>query len=265
MTQPPTPATSVQLASARALLHRFLALACADPRAARWSRVHDPELQRLAQAAAAYLGAHPDVRPAALAPGELPPERLDLGPLLAQLDASREAAVALHDRVFGLLVSKECPPYELEYCPLTFSVHRSDQLADVAGFYRAFAVAPGRDAPERPDHVALELEFLGWLAVKELHALRDGAPPEHLAVVRDAERAFVADHLAWWVPAFAHALRAKAGAAGSPLHVALADVLASVVPLERALLGVEPPTVLAEPRSAGLEAPECAGCGAARR
>jgi TorA maturation chaperone TorD len=175
-----------------------------------------------------------------------------------------------HDRVFGLVISKECPPLETEYCPQTFSIYRSQRLADIAGFYHAFGVEPGRDVPERADHIACELEFLAWLVAKERHAMgQDGAQwKERARTSRDAQRTFFEEHLAWWVPAFARALGLRAGALTdpAPLQSALAAVLASWVPLERALLGVAPPTELVGPRSEVVGAEDaCSGCGVAEQ
>ncbi|GBC78055.1 Selenate reductase assembly chaperone protein [bacterium HR08] len=81
-------------------------------------------------------------------------------------------------------------------------------LADLNGFYRAFGVEPVR---ERPDHLSVELEFMYVLALKEIRA-RD--EDEHLRITRDAERAFLRDHLAVWVPAFARAMRRRAREVG---------------------------------------------------
>lgn len=77
-------------------------------------------------------------------------------------------------------------------------------LADLNGFYRAFGVEP---VHERPDHLSVELEFMYVLALKEMRA-RD--EDEHLRVTQDAERAFLRDHLAVWVPALARTVRRRA-------------------------------------------------------
>lgn len=78
------------------------------------------------------------------------------------------------------------------------------QLADIAGFYRAFGVevAPGT---EHVDHIVAELEFMHLLAVKEAVAETDGSP-ERAEICRDAARAFLADHLTRWTGRFASRL-----------------------------------------------------------
>ena len=264
-----TPATTsdvdlVRLAAREHVL-RFLALAASDPASRRFDRIFDPTLQDLACAAALHLAADPAARPAELAPGEEPPEGLNLAQLVDALGESRERLVADHTRVFGLVVSKECPPYEVQYCPQTFSVFRSQRMADIAGFYRAFGVEPGRDAPDRVDHLACELEFLAWLVAKELHAREQEGDEwvERSETCRDAQRDFLAEHVAWWVPAFSRALgdRARSLEPHPRLHAALAAALAALMPAERAVLGVKSPDELARPRPEEEEGKGEGACG----
>ncbi|MCP3913942.1 MAG: molecular chaperone TorD family protein [bacterium] len=253
--------------AAREFVLRFLALATSDPAARRFEQLLDPALQELSCAAARHLATAPEACPETLAPGEVAVQQLDLAPLVAALadDAGRAQAADDHTRVFGLVVSKECPPYEVQYCPQTFSVYRSQHMADVAGFYAAFGVAPGRDAPERADHIACELEFQAWLVAKQRYAVGQEGDDwaERANVCREAQRDFLSEHLAWWVPAFARALECKARALAppAPFHAAVASALASLVPIERALLDVAPPTDLALPRTDADEAQrDCASC-----
>lgn len=254
---------------ARVLCYRVLAAASGDPRSAAFRRLRDAGAWPAAEAAFALLAGDPAARPAVLAPGELPHDRLDPAPLRSALAASGEEIEGVFDRVFGLVCPRDCPPYETEFCPQTFSVYRSQQLADVAGFYRAFGVEPSRVRPERHDHLSLELEFMAFLVARELHA-RDFPGPgaeEHAAVCRDAQRRFVADHVAWWMPAFALALRRRAdgiadesGLAAAPGSYlgALGVLLAAFVAAERAILDLPPPTELVAP---GADDPgPCDGC-----
>jgi TorA maturation chaperone TorD len=74
---------------------------------------------------------------------------------------------------------------------------KSFELADIAGFYRAFGVeiTPGT---ERPDHIAVELEFMHLLAVKEVVAAGREDGGEHARICRDARATFFRDHLGRW-------------------------------------------------------------------
>src|SRR5262245_45700315 len=163
---------------ARECLYRFLAAALSDPCGERWRLLLDFENQELAREAADLLRS--EARPVPLGCGELPPEALDLRPLLLETARPLEWLRAEHDRVFGLVPARECPPYETEYHPSSETFFRSQQLADVAGFYRAFALDTSRAEPERPDHVALELEFMAFLLLKKRLALTSGAPDEDI-------------------------------------------------------------------------------------
>ena len=55
-------------------------------------------------------------------------------------------------------------------------------------------VEPAGPAAERPDHAGCELEFLSFLAVRRLEAEQAGRT-EQAAVCREAEDAFLLDHL----------------------------------------------------------------------
>ena len=270
----PAPPWSL-LDEARLRLYHALSRALSDPAGRRPPRADEPGVLEQLGAAAAFIAQEPSAQPPALAPGELPPSALATLSLPDWLDQPAATLAAQHERVFGLVSSKECPPYETEYCRQTFSVYRSQRLADVAGCYRAFGLQPSCERPERHDHLALELEFMAWLLVKQRHALRGGADAvsaEHAAVCRDAQRVFVREHLAWWVPAFALALRRKADGLrdARDLHApprsalgAVGATLAAFMAAERAVLGIAPPTELVEPRpDEELEA-GCGGCGLA--
>jgi TorA maturation chaperone TorD len=82
-------------------------------------------------------------------------------------------------------------------------------LADVAGFYRAFGLQPSDGQPEIEDHVCAELELMSVLAYKEAWATAE-RHAAGLEVTRDAQRAFLRDHLGRWGPAFAARVSAAA-------------------------------------------------------
>jgi TorA maturation chaperone TorD len=274
----PAPAPAwTPLDEARLCLYYILSRVLSDPASRRQLRSCERGVLEQLGAAAAFIADEPAARPLALAPGELPPSVLAGLDLADWFDQPETTIVAQYERVFGLVASKECSPYETDYCRQTFSVYRSHRLADVAGCYRAFGLQASRDRPERPDHLALELEFMAWLLVKQRHALRRGgaaaaaaAALEQAAVCRDAQRLFVREHLSWWVPAFALALRRKADGLrdARDLHElprsalgAVGAALAAFMAAERTVLGVAPPTELVEPRPGDEPEGGCGGCG----
>lgn len=91
-------------------------------------------------------------------------------------------------------------PYETEYDPIP-AVRKGQTLADLLGFYQAFGLKTSEQVKEFPDHIAVELEFMGLLLLKEAYALQEGWK-EEAGVCRDAERTFLKDHLGRWVFSF---------------------------------------------------------------
>lgn len=279
---------STALGLARQTLYQFFAGATGDPLTTRWDPLFSREFRLAAAAAADFaLGqaACSAPRDFTLAPGELAPPWLALEgdgrPLDLLAERDREAILEEHERVFGLTVSKECPAHETEYCPQTFDVYRSQRMADIGGFYRAFGLRPSTTAPERPDHVSMELEFMGWLLAKESYAGRsedDEEGEERAAICREAAARFAGEHLFWWLPAFARALWRKAegldDAAFDDAEVrpatflgALARSLAAFSAVERAFMRLPAPSELAAPNPVEIEGPEetaCADCALAK-
>jgi TorA maturation chaperone TorD len=248
---------------ARECLYRFLAAAVRDPGGEAWAVINDQESGHLAVAAADCLREDGCCAGQPRALGELPVEHLDLRGLLEEWSRRGEGRREEYDRVFGLVPARECPPYETEYHPAKETFFRSQQMADVAGFYRAFGLQPGAASPERPDHLGLELEFMAIVLMKKRLAAAGGSGTlvAEAEVCDQAERAFFREHLAWWVPAFARGMRRKAG--GGP-YAALGELLAAFVFAERCRLGVPAPR---HPVEAALierpdEQPGCATCPA---
>jgi TorA maturation chaperone TorD len=247
---------------AREVVYRFLAAALRDPQAGLLALL-DPASQDVACAAADLLRAEGIDSVPPLGFGELPPELLTLRPLCTSLN---EAADRLPDefvRVFGLVPTPECQPHETEYQHTTEPFYRAQQMADIAGFYQAFGLQPGQTYPERPDHLALELEFMAILLQKKRLALASLAnnPQAEVqaSICQEAQHHFFRDHLAWWVPSFVAGLRRKADGG---CYGALGQVLGALLPLERSRFGVEAPRLPLQP--ALIERPEeqsgCAAC-----
>jgi TorA maturation chaperone TorD len=255
------PEAAVDLA--REALYRYLAMALSDPTSQTVTFLTDPLVCQLTSQAAELLRHEAAQTPYKLGPGELPPERLDLEPLLAELPEWSQQAVESFGSVFGLVCNRECPPYETEYQSSKESFFRAQQLADIAGFYRAFGIEPANSQPERPDCLSLELEFMAFLLMKKLLADNtfngDESPQEHARICARAERTFFQEHLYWWAVSFAQGLRRK-----SPegWYVRVAELLAAFLPFERARLDVPPVRLPLQP--AFIERPEeqagCAEC-----
>lgn len=110
----------------------------------------------------------------------------------------------------GRAVTREVVPvYETSYEPGPGSSGGPTfQMADIAGFYRAFGFEV---SGERPDHIVPELEFLALVLVKEAYALMagDGGGAEICATAR---RKFVTGHPGRWLPMLRERARATDGA-----------------------------------------------------
>ncbi len=166
-------------------------------------------------------------------PDPLRPDRVDVRAVwrYLQLPAIRRERAC--NAVFGLVVSQDCPPFETEYLPSRDAFQRAQELADIAGFYQAFGLQPAPRRGLRPDHVALELEFVAFLLEKirmicspavpaggrrrrsraastpDRPAAETATRGEHEKICRDALRSFMTDHVAWWIPAFTCALEKR--------------------------------------------------------
>ncbi|MFB6347383.1 MAG: molecular chaperone [bacterium] len=107
-----------------------------------------------------------------------------------------------HREVFGLTISEDCPPHEVEYCEKTDLFYRSQLMADVGAFYNAFGLEISDEAPERVDHVRLELEFMQFLLSKRLYGEARDHDETDLETVTDATEQFFEEHVGWWIPTF---------------------------------------------------------------
>ncbi|MCP4245780.1 MAG: hypothetical protein GY778_01905 [bacterium] len=136
--------------------------------------------------------------------------RQAVGSAAADPGANAPGLTARFDELFGHSVRGKCPAYELEYGRSEI-IQQASQLADLAGFYNAFGLEIIDDTERRPDHITVECEFMGALCDKEAYAIRT-ADAEHVEVCLDAQRSFLRDHLACWLPGFAHRVdRADSG------------------------------------------------------
>ena len=140
------------------------------------------------------------------------------------------ALQAAHRRAFGLTGSL-C--YETEV-GLPHEFRQSQEMADIAGFYRAFGFNIGGKVRERPDHISAELEFMHVLTLKEAYASENGVA-EHVEICADAQRKFLQEHLGKWIGLLAESL--KRSASDGP-YVALARFAAVFVLADAKRLGV---------------------------
>jgi len=122
--------------------------------------------------------------------------------LLAEGDVCRleDDMRTCYAALFGHAVRGACPLYEQEYGQGEI-VQQAGELADIAGFYRAFGLELSEAAMERIDHVSVECEFMSVLCAKEAFGLHS-ENAELSDTSNDGQRTFLRDHLARWLPAF---------------------------------------------------------------
>ncbi len=215
------------LSLARSRVYSYLAACFRYPDAESWSGIAGDEERTTFTYACAQLAEEKDYRSLRRYCSGLPTSR---GIGLEKLEDA-------YQEVFGHTISKHCPPYETEYGNIHL-FQQSDVLADLGGFYNAFGVAP-REGRERLDHISIQLEFLYLVTFKEARALKEGKT-EEAEVCREAQAAFLEDHIGRWAPIFAKRLERK-----NPkgIYGDAARLLDSFIEAEKKLFAAEPEPV----------------------
>src|SRR5438128_6803374 len=118
---------------ARRELYALISIVTADP-ITREKRFGDVTTNAVLNCALELIHDDAEFHPESLGPGEIDPAQFRLClPQHLEMTIGRE-----YEGVFGCCASKNYPPYETEYCALKDIHCRSQQMADVAGFYSAF-------------------------------------------------------------------------------------------------------------------------------
>lgn len=97
---------------------------------------------------------------------------------------------------------------------------RGPLLAEIAGFYEAFAYRPAMETPETPDHLAVELGFLSYLALKVAYALHEEQSQEK-QIAENAYWRFLEAHPLFWLGRWGEGMTQT----GSPFYGAAANWL----------------------------------------
>lgn len=126
---------------------------------------------------------------------------LALRETLQQIAGEADQVRKEYESIFHESTIGHLPLYETEFAsPHVFA--KTQTMADVAGFYRAFGLRTARNAGERPDLASMELEFMHLLTLMEANALVE-SEEEKAKICSDAERRFLEAHIGRWLPAFA--------------------------------------------------------------
>ncbi|GAB4411215.1 MAG: molecular chaperone TorD family protein [Thermodesulfovibrionales bacterium] len=92
-----------------------------------------------------------------------------------------------------------CPPYENSYGKI--GSDKSKNLADINGFYKAFGLSISDSDSDMPDHIAVEMEFLSLLALKEAYGIERDIG-DMVEVCSSAKNKFLKDHIGRWAGTF---------------------------------------------------------------
>ena len=160
-------------------------------------------------------------------------ETTDIKGLKKEMSAVREeisrkgvTADILNSEYTRLFHRGACPPYETSYNPER-SFSKTNDLADIAGFYMAFGI---KHKDEAPDHIVSELEFMGLICLKEALAVANSMMDE-AEVCSEARRKFLSEHLGNWVSKYSARMRNEARLGVYP---AIADLVCALVILDTA-------------------------------
>jgi TorA maturation chaperone TorD len=137
---------------------------------------------------------------------------------------------AAYRRTFGVTGSL-C--YETEY-GLPHEFRQSQEMADLNGFYQAFGFTNGGIVRERSDHLAVELEFMHILALKEASAANQGLL-EQVEICRQAQGKFLQEHLGRWIDWFTKSVGGQVGE--EAVYALLACFAAAFIKADAARLG----------------------------
>ena len=156
-------------------------------------------------------------------------------------------------RLFDASIQTPCPPYESNYgSNHTYDLTR--ELADVAGFYRAFGLNMSNTNKEMPDHISAEMEFMHILTLKEAHATMKGWS-DKISLTRDAQKKFLQAHLGRWTSAICTAIQQSADV---KFYRELADITNSHIEREVSMFKITPERITKNVESEAP--PEELGC-----
>ncbi len=134
-------------------------------------------------------------------------------------------------RVFDAAIPvPSCPPYEGIY----YGKPRSAVMLEVSEFYNCFGLRMSQEEGKRefPDHISAELEFLHFLAFKEVQAAKKGDEKTFKGYLL-AQKDFLERHLVRWVPEFCDKLQ---NSTGIPFYAWLARITSRFIISEHELL-----------------------------
>ena len=151
---------------------------------------------------------------------------------LSSKESFASSILAEYTRLFS--ANLHCLQYEADYLSRT-AEHSVHVIAAIAGMYSTFGVRVADTAGERPDHIAVELDFMSFLAAKEAYA-SDCNQTANARLCRRAQVHFLNTHLARWGSLFAGNL---AEATTAPFYRSTCELLDRFLAAEAAYFKIE--------------------------
>jgi len=139
-------------------------------------------------------------------------------------NSSQDALAVEHARLFIGPFQLVAPPYGSIYLDDAKTV-MGDSTAKVAAFYHNCGLQLAEDFHELPDHFAVELEFMSFLAFKQREAEVSGDSNE-VARITSLQREFLGKYLMSWLEPFTTAIITDAEA---PFYQAIARCTAAFI------------------------------------
>ncbi|MFQ6675442.1 MAG: molecular chaperone [Fidelibacterota bacterium] len=176
----------------RSVVYTFVSSLFSDPSSERFRLLFDESFRRAVTESCEALGGVDEKKGESLS--------VLARSLFDRLSRTERSIENEYVATFGHTLSKPTSPYELEHLRNEDVFYRTQRLADLEGFYRAFGLA--LDRKERADHISVETEFLAHLLAKEVFARDNHLGDDAIEVCRKAHRDFWTDHFGGWTPVF---------------------------------------------------------------
>ncbi|MDP6143855.1 MAG: molecular chaperone TorD family protein [Candidatus Marinimicrobia bacterium] len=184
------------LLEARSTLYGFVSTLFSDPESEKFSMMKNPEFQKMVLNSCSQFDENNE--------SELSGAFQKVISMVNELN--RETIQNENVDIFGHTLSKQTAPYALEHLKSTDVFFRTQKLADLNGFYKAFGMEV--ECVERADHIATQTEFLSYLILKECLAIRRNLE-EETEVCHKAFIDFNQEHFYDWVKMFSENIMEK--------------------------------------------------------
>ena len=184
------------LLEARSTLYGFVSTLFSDPESEKFSMMKNPEFQKMVLNSCLQFDENNE--------SELSGAFQKVISMLNELN--RETIQNENVSIFGHTLSKQTAPYALEHLKSTDVFFRTQKLADLNGFYQAFGMEV--ECVERADHIATQTEFLSYLILKELVAIKKNLE-EEIEICQKAFIDFHQEHFFDWAKMFSENLIEK--------------------------------------------------------